>query len=66
MRALEEENATACKYLEQGGFSESLTVKPHSGIPFDQVIEMTINRWCKNVGGLSGNTQNPGAMERVT
>ena len=56
MRALEEENATACKYLEQGGFSESLTVKPHSGIPFDQVIEMTINRWCKNVGGLSGNT----------
>ena len=66
MRALEEENTAAYKYLEQGGFSGSLTGKPHSRIPFDQVIEMTINRSCKDVGGLSRNTQNPGATERWT
>ena len=57
MQTLEEENITAFKYLEQGGFSGSLTGKPHSRIPFDQVIELTINRSCKDVGGLSGNTK---------
>ena len=53
MWALEEENIAAYKYLEQGGFSGSLTGKPHSRIPFDQVIKMTINRSCKDIGGLS-------------
>lgn len=53
-------------YLQNGGFAGSLTGKPHSRIPFDQVIEMTINRSCKDVGGLSRNTENPGAMERWT
>ena len=65
MQALEEENIASYKYLEEeGGFSCSLTGKPHSRIPFDQVIEMTINRLCKDVGRLSGNTQNPGSTER--
>ena len=35
MQALEEENLTAYKYLEQDGFNDSLTGKPHSRIPFD-------------------------------
>ena len=38
MEALEEENIAAYKYLEKGGFSGSLTGKPHSRIHFDQVI----------------------------
>ena len=63
MRALKEENIAAYKYLEEGGFSSSLTGKPCSRIPFDQVIEMTINRSCKDVGGLSGKTENPGATQ---
>ena len=61
-----EENIAAYKYLEQSGFSCSLTGKPHSTIRFDQMIEITINRSCKRVGGLSRNTQNPGATERWT
>ena len=64
MRALKEENAAACKYLEEGGFSGSLTGRPHSKISFDQVIKMTINKSCKDVGGLSGDTGNPGATQR--
>ena len=66
MRALEEENIVVYKYLEQGGFSSSLTGKPHSRIPFNQVVDTIINRSCKEVGGLSRNTQNPGANEGWT
>ena len=66
MRALQEENIAAYKYLEQGGFSGSLTCKPYSRIPLDKVIEMTINRSCKDVRGLSRNKQNPGATEKWT
>ena len=64
MRPLKEENAAAYKYLEEGGFSGSLTGRPHSKIPFDQVIKMNINKSCKDVGGLSENTENPGATRR--
>ena len=66
MRALKEENAAACKYWEEGGFSDSLTGRPHSRIPFDQVIEMTIDKSCKDVDGISGDTENPGATQRWT
>ena len=66
MRALEEENIAIYKYLEQGRSSSSVTGKPHSRIPYDQVIEMAINMSCKDVDGLSGNTQNPGPTERWT
>ena len=66
MRALEEENTASYKYLEQGGFSGLQTGKPPSRIYFDQVIEMTISRSCKYVGGLSGNSQNPVSTERWT
>ena len=64
MRALKEENAAAYKYLEEGGFSGSLTGRQHSRIPFDHVIKITINKSCKDVGGLSGNTENPGVTQR--
>ena len=57
MHALEDKNIAAYKYLEQGGYSGSLTGKPHSSILFDSVIEITINRLCKDVDGLWGNTK---------
>ena len=63
MRALKEKNAAAPKYLEEGGFAGSLTGRQHSGISFDQVIEITINKSCKDVGALSENTENPGATQ---
>ena len=30
----------------------------------DQIIEMTVNRFLKETGGLSGNTENVGASQR--
>ena len=63
MRASKEKIAAAYKYLEKGGFSGSLTGRPHSRISFDQVIEMTFNKSCKDVGGLSGNTEYPGGLK---
>ena len=48
----------------KGGFTGSLTGKSYSRIPMDQVIETTINRWSKEVGGISGITENDGASER--
>ena len=64
IRALMGKNATAWKYLAECTFSGSLTGRPHSRISFDHVIEMTINKSCKDIGGLSGNTQYPGATQR--
>ena len=57
-------NPTAYRYLENGGFSGSLSGSIFSNIPMDQVIEMTINRFSKSVGGLSGKTENIGAGDR--
>ena len=66
MQALWEKDIAPYKYLEQASFSSSLTGKAHYRIYFDQVIKMTISRSCKDVVGLSGKTQDPGAMERWT
>ena len=44
--------------LHDGGFLGSLTVREHSSIPFGQVIEISINRSCKDIGGLSQIIQN--------
>ena len=66
MRALEEENIVAYKYLEQVSFGGLLSGEPISRIPFDYVIKMTIKRSYEDVGGQSGNTQNPGVTERWT
>ena len=48
-------------FLKEEGFTVSLTSKPHSKIPMDQVIKMTINRSPKETGGLTGKPKNPGA-----
>ena len=59
-------NPTAYKYLENGGFCGSLSGNNFSNIPMDQVIEMTINRFSKTVGGLSGKTENIAASNKWT
>ena len=64
MRALKKRNPSAYSYLEEGGFSGSLGIAKHSQLPMDQIIEMTINRFSKETGGLSGQTENKGASER--
>ena len=33
-------------------------------IPMNQIIDMTINRSCKKIGGLSVKTENLGARDR--
>ncbi len=64
MRALKKRNSTAYSDLEEGGFSGSLSGTTHSQLPMDQIIEMTINTFSKETGGLSGQTENKGASER--
>ena len=64
MLSLNEENLEAFQYIHDDGFTGSLSRRSHSMIPMDQIIEMTINRSCKEIGGLSGKTENVGASER--
>ena len=66
MCSLQKENPDAYNILKDGGFSGSLTGRPHSRLLFDQIIEMTINRSCKDIGGLSQVTHKDGAVERWT
>ena len=64
MLKLKNENEEAFSYMLQGGFTGSLTGNPHSKIPMDQIIETTINRSSKEMGGLSGKTENRGASQK--
>ena len=64
MIALPFANTQAHEYLKNGGFSGSLTGTPHTKIPYDQITETTINRQCKDLGGIGRNTENLGATER--
>ena len=64
MQNLKERNPNAYAYLSSGGFTGSLSGRKHTKIPMDQIIEMTINRLSKDMGGLSGKTENVGASER--
>jgi hypothetical protein len=64
MRDLKLRIPAAYQYLLDGGFSGSLSGEKHTKIPMDQIIEMTINRFSKEIGGLSGKTENVGASER--
>ena len=64
MRDLKRRHPDAYKYLVDGGFSGSLSGEKHTKIPMDQIIEVTINRFSKETGGLSGKTENAGASER--
>lgn len=50
------------KYLK--GITVSFLGNVNSQIPMDQIIETTINRLSKNIGGLSGITENKGPSER--
>ena len=56
--------AQAHEYLKNGGFSGSLTGIPDKKTPYDQIIETTVNRQCKDVGGIGGDTEKLGATER--
>ena len=60
---LRENIPEAYEYLNEGGFTASITGNLHSQIPMDQIIEMTINRFSKETGGLSGITEKKGASE---
>ena len=51
MIALKRRLPKAYQYLEEGGFTGSLSGSPHSNISMDQVIETTINRFSKSAGG---------------
>ena len=61
---LKEENLEAFQYLHDRGFTGSLSGRSNSMIIMDQIIEMTINRSRREIGGLSGKTENLGAIER--
>ena len=61
---LKRRNPAAAAYLENGGFSGSLTGNSHSNIPMDQIMETTINRFSKSTGGVVGKTEDPGACEK--
>ena len=63
MTALPFSNAQAHGHLKNGGFSGSLTGTPQTKIPYDQIIETTTNRQCKDVSGIGGNTDNLGATD---
>ena len=66
MKNLASSHPSAQIFLKEEGFTVSLTGKPHSKIPMDQVIEMTINCSSKETSGLTGKTENPGACARWT
>ena len=60
-----EKNAPqAHQYLASGGFAGSFSGQKFTMIPMDQMIEMTINKSSKVVGGLSGIFDNKGGSER--
>ena len=63
MIALPFTTAQVHEYLKNGGFSGSLTGTPHTMIPYDQIIETTINRQFKDIGAIGGNMDNLGATE---
>ena len=64
MLSLKQDCPAAWKYLEDGGFTGSISGIPHSRLPFDHIIETTLNKECKGIGGIGGNTENLGATER--
>ena len=64
MRKLEKYNEGAYIFMLKRSFTGSLSCKPHSTIPMDQIIETTANRWSEEVGGICGKTNNDGSTER--
>ena len=66
MKNLASSHSSAQIFLKEGRFTVLLTGKPHSKITIDPVIKMTINRSSKEIGGLTGKTENLGAYARWT
>ena len=64
MLDLKRRNSDAYTYLENGGFTGSLSGEVHTNIPCDQIIETTINRFSKSTGGLMGKTEDKDASEK--
>ena len=62
--SLKTDKQEAFDHKQEGGFTSLLTIVAHTKIPMDQIIETLINRWSKEVGGLSGKMENKGASER--
>ena len=54
MKTLASSHSSAQIFLKEERFTVLLTGKPHSKIPVDQVIKMTINRSSKESSGLTG------------
>lgn len=54
MPSLKEGDLEAFQYLHNGGFTGSISGRPHLMIPVNQIIEMTRNESCKETDGLSG------------
>ena len=50
--------------MTNGGLNGFLTGTPHTKIPYDQIIETTINRQCKDVDSIERNRENLGTTER--
>ena len=63
MRDLKNGNPDAYQFLCDGGFTGFITGERHAK-PMDQIIEMTANRFSKETGGLSVNTQNVCVSQR--
>ena len=66
MKNLASSHSSAQIFLKEERFTVLLTGKPHSKIAIDPVIKMTINRSSKEIGGLTGKTENLGAYARWT
>ena len=64
MLNLQDSHPNIYQYLKNGGFTASISGLLFSKIPWDQIIETTINRSSKSTGGLSGKTENVRASEK--
>ena len=64
MLNLQDPHPNIYQYLENGGFIASISDLPFSKIPYDQIMETTLNCSSKSTGGLSGKTENVEASEK--
>ena len=63
MLNLHNSNPDLLHHMQEQGFTIPLSGLPYSGIPCDQVVEMTINRDSIDTSGLFGKTENVGVIE---
>ena len=64
MLNLHNSNPDLLHHMQEQGFTIPFSGLPYSGIPCDQVVEMTINRDSIDTSGLFGKTENVGVSER--